>query len=153
MNKEGFTLTELLLVVAIIGILAMIAIPAYVGQQTRAARTEANSNLQTLRILMEQNFAEQGSYTPPNNGATAPASPLTYLGTSAVTSNGLEDFLRGFNPAGLDNATQLDALNYTYTMAFTATTFTATAAGKTGRRTEGDTCTINQSNTKAGPCW
>ena len=153
MNKKGFTLTELLIVVAIIGVLAVIAIPAYIGQQKRAARTEANSHLQTLRILMEQNFAEQGSYTPPNNGATAPVSPLTYLGTSAVTNNGLEDFLRGFNPAGLDNAAQLDALNYTYTMAFTATTFTATATGKAGTRTEGDTCTINQSNTKTGPCW
>jgi prepilin-type N-terminal cleavage/methylation domain-containing protein len=63
MNKKGFTLTELLIVVAIIGILAVIAIPAYLGQQKRAARTEAYSNLANLRLLEEQFFAENGRYT------------------------------------------------------------------------------------------
>ena len=51
-----------MIVVAIIGILAVIAIPAYVGQTKRAARTEAYTNLQTLRLLEEQNFAENGTY-------------------------------------------------------------------------------------------
>ncbi len=154
MNKKGFTLTELLIVVAIIGILAAISIPAYIGQQRRAARTEASTNLQNLRLLLEQNFADQGSYRPPNNGATAPAAELTYAGTSAVTAAGLEDFFRRFNPAGLDNTAQFDALNYTYRLAWTATTFTATAAAKSGRRVSGDAdCTINQNNTRLGPCW
>src|SRR4030042_5377786 len=63
MNKEGFTLTELLIVLAIISILAMISVPAYVGQQKRATRTEAYSNLETLRLVEEQFFAENGAYT------------------------------------------------------------------------------------------
>ena len=63
MDKKGFTLVELIIVVAIIGILAMIAIPAYVGQQKKAARTEAYANLQNLRLLEEQFFAENGQYT------------------------------------------------------------------------------------------
>ena len=62
MNKRGFTLIELLIVIAIIGILATIAIPMYVGQTKKAARTEAFTNLQNLRLLEEQFFAENAGY-------------------------------------------------------------------------------------------
>lgn len=63
MGKKGFSLIELLTVVAIIAILSMIAIPGYLGQKKRATRTEAYANLQNLRLLEEQFFAENGSYT------------------------------------------------------------------------------------------
>src|SRR4030043_346308 len=63
MKNKGFTLIELLIVIAIISILAAIAIPAYVGQQKRAARTEAFTNLEVLRLLEEQSFSENAVYT------------------------------------------------------------------------------------------
>src|SRR5512139_1664493 len=63
MNRKGFSLIELLIVIAIIGILAAIAIPGYLGQQRSAARSEAETNLLNLRLLEEQFFADRGSYT------------------------------------------------------------------------------------------
>lgn len=160
MNKKGFTLIELLIVVSIIGILAMIAVPSFVGQGRKAARTEASTNLQNLRMLLEQKFADGGSYAPSDycRNPTAPAvpavSPLTYAATSAKSNSQLEDYFCNFNPAGLDNATQLADLTYTYKLAFTATTFTATADAKDDSRVGGDAdCTIDQNNTRVGPCW
>jgi len=135
MNKRGVTLIEMLVVVAIIGILAAVAIPGYIGQQKRAARTEASTNLQNLRLLGEQFFAENG----------------TYVGTTGVyteLSTTLQTALPRFRPGSATD------LNYDYSVASTATTFTATAAAKTGRRVAGDAnCTINQNNVTTGPCW
>ena len=146
MNKKGFTLMELLIVIAIIGILATIAIPGYIGQQRRAARTEAYSNLQNLRLLEEQYFAENGCYykvgVTCTNATIGPDAPVVGGGVANIRT-----FLPGFKPG-----TDTD-LNYTYSIATTGTTataFTATAAGKTGKKVAGDNYTINQDNVKGG---
>jgi len=64
MNQRGVTLIELLVVIGIIAILAAIAIPSFVGYQKRAARAEAFANLEALRVLEEQYFAQNGTYAP-----------------------------------------------------------------------------------------
>ena len=64
MNKnKGFTLIELLVVMAIIGILATVAVTSYTGATLKARRSEAYSNLNSLRLLEEQRFAENAAYT------------------------------------------------------------------------------------------
>jgi len=62
-NSKGFTLVELMIVVAILGILTMIAIPSYNGYIKTSCMSTAGMNLQTLRTHQEAANIEYGSYT------------------------------------------------------------------------------------------
>ncbi len=70
MKKRGFTLVELLVVVAVISILAAIAIPAYLGVQTRSRREAAVTDLQNLASAMELYYQEHNRYAP-SDGTTS----------------------------------------------------------------------------------
>lgn len=61
-NRDGFTLIELMIVVTVLGILAAIAIPSYLGIQKRAARSEAKSNLEAISLALEGYMAENNNY-------------------------------------------------------------------------------------------
>lgn len=134
MNKKGFTLIELLVTVAIIGILAAIAIPGYLGQQKKAARTEAYTNLENLRLLEEQYFAENGCYS--RTGGVC-------LGASYANVAAIQGLLPRFRPGS--------SLHFSYsitTTGATATCFTATATGIAGTRVAGDSFSIDCNNTR-----
>ncbi|MBI4829679.1 MAG: prepilin-type N-terminal cleavage/methylation domain-containing protein [Nitrospinae bacterium] len=62
-KKEGFTLVELLIVVAIIGILAAIAIPQFAAYRERAYCASIKSDLANLAISEEAYFADSQVYT------------------------------------------------------------------------------------------
>jgi len=61
-NKKGFTLIELMIVVAIIGILAAIAIPDFLKFQARAKQSEAKTNLGAIFTTQVSYFGEYNSY-------------------------------------------------------------------------------------------
>ena len=52
-NEKGFTLIELLVVILIIGILAAIALPAFLNQRGKAQDTEAKSEARTMQTAMD----------------------------------------------------------------------------------------------------
>jgi|APLak6261675434_1056106.scaffolds.fasta_scaffold00250_7 type IV pilus assembly protein PilA len=62
-RQSGFTLVELMIVVAIIGVLAAIAIPNFIKFQARSKQAEAKSNLRAMFVAQRGYFSEQDSYT------------------------------------------------------------------------------------------
>src|SRR5438876_8020394 len=60
--QKGFTLIELMIVVAIIGILAAIAIPNFIKFQARSKQSEAKTNLKAIFTAEKSWFGEHDSY-------------------------------------------------------------------------------------------
>ncbi|MFK4131641.1 type IV pilin protein [Pseudomonas luteola] len=73
--QRGFTLIEVMVVVAIIGILAAIAYPSYTEHIRKTNRTAAQASLMELVQFMERNYTSTGMYF--NSDGTAPALPFT----------------------------------------------------------------------------
>jgi general secretion pathway protein G len=61
-REQGFTLLELIIVVAIVGILATIAMPALKDMPRRANEAVLKTNLHTLRDVIDQYYGDKGKY-------------------------------------------------------------------------------------------
>lgn len=87
-RNQGFTLIEMLIVVAIVGILAAIAVPMYTDSITRAQLVEAHTGLQAFRVRMEQTYQDNRRYICP-----APLPTIKNFAVACATTNGDQAFL------------------------------------------------------------
>lgn len=104
-KQKGFTLIELMIVVAIVGILAVVAIPAYQDYATRAKVSEAISMASQVKASVSEAYISNGSLPLDNAEAGLPASgsiTSTYVESVSVANGVIEVAIQGTGHTSLD---------------------------------------------------
>jgi type II secretion system protein G len=89
-NERGFTLIELLVVVIIIGIIAAVALPRFMGQTDKARENAVLAELRSMKMVVELYNAEEGKLPTASNDATA-GTIKTVMNDGGINWGDLED--------------------------------------------------------------
>ncbi len=105
-DRRGFSLTELMIVVAIIGILATIAIPKFMTYQAKAKQTEAKNNLVAIHTGEIAYFAENNGYIDDFNAIGFAVSGSSQRYYYEIGKSSIGALPPGCTASTLDQATQ-----------------------------------------------
>jgi len=119
-NTSGFTLIELVIAIAIVGILASIAYPSYVDQMRQTRRADCEAGLMQMASAMERDFSRTNAYrditgAPVNFGNQCPidGGTTTYNLTIASTPT---TYVLSAAPVGAQAADPCGTLTLTNTL-------------------------------------
>jgi type IV pilus assembly protein PilA len=131
-DEKGFTLIELLVVILIIGILAAIALPAFLNQRAKAQDSEAKSNVRTAQTALETYYTDNQTYVGADASALQNIEPALQ-NAKALTVSGASTTGYGVSVTSKSN----DATVYTITNAAGVVTRTCDDTGKGGCSSSG----------------
>jgi type IV pilus assembly protein PilA len=93
-DEKGFTLIELLVVILIIGILAAIALPAFLNQREKAQDSEAKTGARTAQTALETLFTDTQSYATGDEAALIAIEPaLGQLGDRLTVAPSADEYV------------------------------------------------------------
>ena len=127
-SVSGFTLIELMIVVAVIGILAAIAYPSYQEHVNKSRRADAQASLFELAQFMERHYTSNGGYLENGNSGSGPGLPF-----NKAPKDGGSEFYALSLSAVTAQAYTLQALPKNSMAADKCGTLTLNSAGKKGQ--------------------
>lgn len=142
--QRGFTLIELMIVVAIIGILAAIAYPSYIKHVQTTRRVDAEGALEGFANAMERFYTESGTYKGAAQGGNDTGSPATTLYPSQAPLDGSTKYYDLKIHAASDNG---------YTLWAVPITASAQANDPCKTLTLDSTGAKGQTGSISGGCW